>query len=87
MLSQALGRQAQEEEEVKEEEKVEKEEEEDKVEEEEEVEKEEEEAKSLQFELSSSWHSCRKTSKARLTFSVFVNILWKCSVVTIPQRA
>ena len=77
VLSQALGRQAQEEEEVKEEEKVE----------EEEVEKEEEEAKSLQFELSSSWHSCRKTSKARLTFSVFVKILWKCNVVTIPNRA
>ena len=50
-------------------------------EEEEEVEKEEEEAKSLQFELSSSWHSCRKTSKARLTFDVFV-ILWKCSGAT-----
>ena len=48
VLSQALGRQAQEEEEVKEKEK-------EKVEEEEEeVEKEEEEAKSLQFELSSS---------------------------------
>ena len=46
VLSQALGRQAQEEEEVKEEEKVE--------EEEVEKEEEEEEAKSLQFELSSS---------------------------------
>ena len=54
VLSQALGRQAQEEEEVKEKEKGEKEKVEEEEEEEEEVEKEEEEAKSLQFELSSS---------------------------------